>query len=229
MLTDQQIEILHQYCECKGVSYYDVQTELVDHLADAIEKSQKKHPEFSFREHIAKVDAQFAPNEFALITKNKSKAIRRKYFSEFKEELYSYSRPPKILFLFFLYALLLSLNAYSHYFYVILQLLPLYLSINFMVWKKRLKILYGFHLFDSKKPLLSLKSIKWVYERIIITSYIPIILLSLYLRFKEFDRNSNFFFLPVLYPIFIVAFISAVNIMYRIRFKIEKDYSKAFN
>ncbi|MBS1666658.1 MAG: hypothetical protein JST58_04705 [Bacteroidetes bacterium] len=229
MLSDQYIEILHQYCECKGVKYYDVQTELVDHLADAIIKSQKEHPELSFREQIAKVDAQFAPDEFALITKNKSKAIRKKYFSTFKEELYSYTRLPKILFLFFLYALLLSLHAYSQYFYFILQLLPLYLTISFIARKKRLKISYGLYLFDSKKPLLSLKSIKWVYEKIIIVTYIPIILLSLYLRFKGFDKTSNFFFFTALFPILMVAFISAVNIMYRIRFQIEKDYTKAFS
>jgi hypothetical protein len=209
------------------VKYYDVQTELVDHLADAIEKLQTEHPSYSFRELLAKVDAQFAPDEFVMITKNKSTVIRKKYFSLYKEELFSFIKPPKIFLLALLLALMLFFQGYTHYFFqVVFQLLPLYFSISFFVWKKRLNINFGYTIFDSRLPLISLQLIKWVTNRIIIVIYFSLFALYGFLHLRGFDMQPGFF--VSLYPILIVAFISAVNIQYRIRYQIMMDYSKAF-
>jgi len=50
MLTKEQIDYLFEFCRMKGVACYDVQVELVDHLANAIEKEVAEHPDWSFAE-----------------------------------------------------------------------------------------------------------------------------------------------------------------------------------
>jgi len=126
-----------------------------------------------------------------------------------------------------LYALMLFFQDYTHYFFqIIIQVLPLYPSFSFFIWKKRLNIKFGHTIFASKRPLISLQSIKWVTNRIIVVVYFPLLALFGYLHVLGFDTHPIFF--VSLYPILIVAFISAVNIQYRIRYRIMMDYSKAF-
>jgi hypothetical protein len=38
IIDEGKLAHLYRYCRSRGVRYYDVQTELVDHLAEAIEK-----------------------------------------------------------------------------------------------------------------------------------------------------------------------------------------------
>jgi hypothetical protein len=40
-LNQEQIEALFRFCEKKSVRYYDLQVELVDHLAERIEEEMK--------------------------------------------------------------------------------------------------------------------------------------------------------------------------------------------
>jgi hypothetical protein len=227
MLSEKEIEILYAYCETKGVRYYDVQAELVDHLADAIEKLQKQKPSLSFRELISEVDTQFAPDEFVMITKNKSVVIRKKYFNLYKEELFSFVRIPKLFLLILLYSLMFLFRDYTHDFYLpILQTLPLLFALNFFIWKRRLKLDFGANIFDSRLSLISLRLVRWVTTRIIVIIYIPFAVLYTFLHIKEYDQYPNFF--TALYPLFIVAYMSAVNIQYKIRYQIIADYPEAF-
>ena len=48
-LTDTQIQDLYTFTRKHYVEYYDVQTELVDHLANDIEATWKENPEVIFR------------------------------------------------------------------------------------------------------------------------------------------------------------------------------------
>lgn len=63
-LTPQQIEHLHEFCEFHNVKYYDVQIELVDHLASAIEKRWETNPEMPFEEALVEVSEQFGVDPF---------------------------------------------------------------------------------------------------------------------------------------------------------------------
>lgn len=58
-LTPQQIKHLHEFCEFHNVKYYDVQIELVDHLASAIEKRWETNPKLTFEDALVDVAEQF--------------------------------------------------------------------------------------------------------------------------------------------------------------------------
>lgn len=55
MLTNEQIQSLFTFCEKHFVKYYDVQVELVDHLANAVELEMQTNPKYSFERALEKV------------------------------------------------------------------------------------------------------------------------------------------------------------------------------
>ncbi len=69
-LTQEQIESLHEFCEFHEVKYYDVQIELVDHLASAIEKLWETKPQFTFEEALVEVSDQFGVDPFCFSDPN---------------------------------------------------------------------------------------------------------------------------------------------------------------
>lgn len=58
-LTAEQIDNLFELCEFHNVRYYDVQLELVDHIASSIEALCETNPELSFEEAVFVVGEQF--------------------------------------------------------------------------------------------------------------------------------------------------------------------------
>jgi len=75
-LTPKQIEDLHEYCYFRSVFYYDVQIELVDHLASSIEKLWETNPELPFEEAIYLVGEHFGGDRgFETIKREKEKSF----------------------------------------------------------------------------------------------------------------------------------------------------------
>jgi hypothetical protein len=91
MLTKEQIDYLFEFCETKGVRYYDVQVELVDHLANGIEKELAEHPGSSSEKALDVVFASFGYRKFAPLVAEKRKAAkiyrRRLWWSIFRKQL----------------------------------------------------------------------------------------------------------------------------------------------
>jgi hypothetical protein len=76
MLTKEQIDYLFDFCQMNGVVCYDVQVELVDHLANAIEKELADHPDWSFQKALDVVFVSFGYRKFAPLLLEKHKAAR---------------------------------------------------------------------------------------------------------------------------------------------------------
>lgn len=64
-LTSEQIEKLFELCELHNVHYYDVQIELVDHIASAVEALWETNPELSFEDAVFQVGEQFGIEPFS--------------------------------------------------------------------------------------------------------------------------------------------------------------------
>lgn len=64
-LTQEQIDHLFELCEFHNVHYYDVQIELVDHIASAIEAIWETNPDLSFEEAVFRVGEQFGVEPFS--------------------------------------------------------------------------------------------------------------------------------------------------------------------
>jgi hypothetical protein len=78
-LTAEEIEFLFTFVEQRDVKYYDVQMELVDHFASAIEQRWEIEPVLSFDEALRKEYRQFDRYDFSQIIEEKEETLRKKY------------------------------------------------------------------------------------------------------------------------------------------------------
>ena len=87
-LSKPQIDSLFAFTEKKLVRYYDLQVELVDHLANKIEDEMQENTNTNFEDALAKIYATFGIFGFARIVREKEEQVRRfnnkLWFTEFK-------------------------------------------------------------------------------------------------------------------------------------------------
>ncbi|MBT8243823.1 MAG: hypothetical protein HKP48_09115 [Winogradskyella sp.] len=113
-LTDSQIQQLYTFTQKHFVEYYDVQTELVDHLANGIENQWKNNPKLTFNEALEFEFKKFGICGFSDVIEEKTKALNKHYrllvWRYFKE----FFKLPKIIGTLFLiwsyYQVLIGLN-----------------------------------------------------------------------------------------------------------------------
>lgn len=78
-LTPKQIDHLYQFTRQHYVEYYDLQTELVDHLANAIEEQWKENPKLSFEDALQAEFKKFGIFGFTDVVEKRKGALRKKY------------------------------------------------------------------------------------------------------------------------------------------------------
>ncbi|ANH83005.1 hypothetical protein A8C56_20255 [Niabella ginsenosidivorans] len=96
MLTNEQIAAIDQFCQKKGIYYYDLRQELVDHLAESIETKMQSHPEVSFETALAGVYQSFGIFGFSKVIEEREAAIRKATRRQEFELFRSYFTFPKI-------------------------------------------------------------------------------------------------------------------------------------
>lgn len=77
MLTNEQIDYLYAFCRKHSVTYYDVQVELVDHLANAIEEKMLQQPALDFEAALLQVYKGFGVMGFGPVVREKEKAVQK--------------------------------------------------------------------------------------------------------------------------------------------------------
>lgn len=78
-LSRTQIEKLYIFTRQHYVEYYDLQTELVDHLANAIEEQWHENPKISFEEALQKEFKKFGVFGFMDVVEKRQAAMNKKY------------------------------------------------------------------------------------------------------------------------------------------------------
>lgn len=119
-LSQEEIDKLFELCEFHNVHYYDVQIELVDHMATSIEALWETNPQLQFEEAAFQVGEQFniepwiyssgntilpsifgkkfsGENGFEIITESKGKELRRKYDRLQLKHIAKFFKLPKII------------------------------------------------------------------------------------------------------------------------------------
>lgn len=90
-LTPENIERLYRFTREHYVEWYDLQTELVDHLANAIETEWQENPSISFEDALQKEFRKFGVFGFMDVVEKRQIALNRKYgrivWKHFKEFL----------------------------------------------------------------------------------------------------------------------------------------------
>jgi len=116
-LTPEQIEHLYLFTRQHFVEYYDLQTELVDHLANGIEQQWQTSPNISFDEALNNEFKKFGIFGFMDVVEKRSLALGKKYMKIIWTHFKAFFKVPKIfmtLFLIFMTYQLLVIIPYKN-------------------------------------------------------------------------------------------------------------------
>jgi len=96
-LSKQQIDQLFAFTKKHYVEFYDVQVELVDHLANAIEEQWKENPTISFEDALQTEFKKFGIFGFTGLVEQKQVALQNHYWQIIKKELIDFFSIPKVI------------------------------------------------------------------------------------------------------------------------------------
>ncbi len=101
-LTESQIEQLFTFTQKHYVDWYDVQTELVDHLANGIEEHLQQNPNVTFESTLISEFKKFGIMGFNDVIEEKTKALNKRYRVLVWKYFKDFFKLPKIILTLFL-------------------------------------------------------------------------------------------------------------------------------
>lgn len=158
ILDKEQIENLFQFTKDHYVEYYDLQTELVDHLANDIEAILKENPNLNFEDARTKAFKKFGVFGFGDVVSQRERAMSKRYYKYFLEELKQWFTLPKLIITLALFAVFYMMFYLAHSFYIT------YLFYAVLVVWSFYKM---FHLNRNVKKRTKISDKKWLLEDII--------------------------------------------------------------
>lgn len=108
-LTQYETKKLFHFCHQHYVYHYDVQLELVDHLASAIESQWEDDSELSFEKALRNTFRRFGITGFSRVKVETEKALRQKYNRLLWKYMLEFYRLPKIIMTLGITGILFSL------------------------------------------------------------------------------------------------------------------------
>lgn len=144
MLTHEEIAELYKYCERKKVLYYDIQIEIVDHIATAIEEKRKANPDLPFKQALEEVHASFGSFGLKEIIDSKTASMSKQYSKIRRQLLRSYFTFPKIALTFLLVVVCITMErvlpvSFLPYILIVMGGFILYSYIHHAILKRKLR------------------------------------------------------------------------------------------
>lgn len=122
-LSKENIDSLFKFTRAHFVEWYDLQIELVDHLADDIEAIMEKSPSISFDEAKNQAFKKFGVFGFSDVVEKKQNALSKKYWKLVLSITLEYFKLPKIVLTAFLimicYTFLHAISFKAYFIYVV--------------------------------------------------------------------------------------------------------------
>jgi hypothetical protein len=141
-LSKEQIDQLFIFVEKKFVHWYDLQVELVDHLANKIEEELELNPSYTFEFALQKVYGSFGIFGFARIVREKEEQVRKQnnklWVQEFKKQFVWPNLVRSMALLLIIFTLVNLIN-YEYIFLVGLLLVAINFKIQIFRKKKQAK------------------------------------------------------------------------------------------
>ena len=97
-LTAEHINRLYQFTRQHYVEWYDLQTELVDHLANAIEQQWQENPKVSFEEALQMEFKKFGVFGFMEVVEQRQVSLNKRYNKIIWQHFKGFFSIPKIIF-----------------------------------------------------------------------------------------------------------------------------------
>lgn len=226
-LSETQIEHLHEFCDKHYVPYYDLQVELVDHLASAIERRLENEPHITFEQALNDTYKEFGISGFSGVCMAREKELIRKYRRMLWSYVVQFFKLPKIILTIALSALLFLLfrSTEKDYIVIVFYLLSI---VAFM-------ILYFVHIYPmhlkikpkENKKLLIVKALNKMQAEI---TSAPIALFNLAFLFNENVPRTFNLWIELAIAIFIsISVIVIVAFLVYLPKKIKQHFEEQFS
>lgn len=158
-ITKDHIDQLYSFTEKHFVEWYDLQTELVDHLANDIEQIWREHPKLSFKEARTLSFKKFGVIGFSDVVEKRQNALYKKYWLLMWKFFTEYFKVPKIILTLLLISTFFQLLKNIDYRNILilsyLAILTIYIFVFVFITFKKIK----------RKEKETHK--KWLFERIV--------------------------------------------------------------
>ena len=170
-LTLEQIDRLYQFTRKHYVEWYDLQTELVDHLANSIEAQWQENPKISFEDALQVEFKKFGVFGFMTVVEERQVALGKKYNKLVWQHFKSFFTIPKIIGTATVFAILIQLLLKFEQAYLVI--ISIFVLTTLFFWIGIIKMSRK----NKKEAKLSGK--KWLYKDIIFglgsfTGFIPL-------------------------------------------------------
>ena len=157
-LTENQIETLYKFTRKHYVYHYDVQTELVDHLANDIEEIWQAQPGLSFQDARDKSFKKFGVFGFMDVIEAKHKEVGKKYRKILWRFMADWFTLPKVILtilVFVFFYIIMSLQVNENY------------LLSFILILSLVDGFYAYKLTKKSKKRFKQKKVKYVLEDMI--------------------------------------------------------------
>lgn len=199
-LASPQIEALFAFCREYNVTYYDVQVELVDHMASAIEDMITADPKLTFEQAKYKAYKSFGYRGFSRVVEDRQalahKANRRRVWKLFL----SYFTWPKIT-----QSLLLLTALYCLQFYFGAAALK-WVTVAGMAFMVALEVFLVYRRWRrDRKPATPLLMIQKAWVTQFTSAMMVNVYFNLFLGYQRLDGKMHF--TPLNYDVFVITFV----------------------
>lgn len=157
-LTENQIQELYVFTRQHFVEHYDLQTELVDHLANDIEHMWLENPKLSFEDAKNKAFKKFGIFGFMDAIEQKQRAIGKRYRKVLWQYVKQWFQLPKVITTFMIFL----------FFYTTIQgKVGKYVFIASIIVLVSIEFYYAFKLKKVAKQRFKANGKKWMLEEMI--------------------------------------------------------------
>lgn len=204
-LSKEQIQKLYTFTRQHYVEYYDLQTELVDHLANAIEEQWQENPKLSFDEALQIEFKKFGVFGFMDVVEKRQEYLIKKYNKLVLKNLKTFFTIPKIIGTIISVALVFALLKFWQKDIPLLQITFVTLTIIFFA---------GILIISRKtKKQTQLSGKKWMFKEIIFGYGSMSGLINLPIQFTlhlKGENYANWFLLVVSFLIILLVLVEYI-------------------
>jgi hypothetical protein len=231
-LTPLQIQELFAFCKKKGVRHYDLQIELVDHMASAIEHRWEENQDITFAEALPSTYRQFGVNGFSKFQEIKEKTLRKKYTRLLWQYTGEFYRLPKIIItiaisLSLFTAIRLSSNIIPLFSLLLLGIYTSLLLVYFLFFYKSKSQLE----LTTDKSFLIIDYLKSIRSSFLAVGFVPFELLPItsiiHREFQDLPRAVYFVELTTSFLIILFVY-SMVAMFFYIPRRVKEDFLHDF-
>jgi hypothetical protein len=221
-VNKDQIEALYAFTRKHFVEWYDVQTEIVDHLANGIENQWKEKPNLTFDEGLRKEFKKFGVFGFSELVDQKTNALNKYYRKEVWKCFKDYFKLPKILItMFSVWVIFKIFQIFDNKEYLAVFLIAGVLCFYFIYFLKVEKQINNKEKQTGKK---------WLFESVIkqLGGFIHFLNIGIYMPLINFDSEwdllAQWIFSGCIVVYILLFYISAKIVSPKLREKFSKDY-----